>query len=199
MCETSNTPAPVRTATCSWRMPSYCTGISQPANGTRRAPARSWRSNSGVRRRVSAAGGNRPQVTPWGSRRDPQRGLAGLPRDRAQLAGAERLQDPERLGGVTADARVRDARVPDDSPGVDDEGRAQRRAVVVVEHAVEAGELLRGVGDHWIVDPGEARARLEPGAVHVPGVGARGHDRGVLDGEVGLHLRKPAQLGRADE
>ena len=64
MCETSNTPAPVRTATCSWRMPSYWTGISQPANGTSLAPARSWRSNSGVRRRVSAAGGNRPQVTP---------------------------------------------------------------------------------------------------------------------------------------
>src|SRR5215211_3776844 len=55
MCETSNRPAPVRTATCSWRMPSYCTGISQPANGTSFAPAAAWRSYSGVRRRVSAA------------------------------------------------------------------------------------------------------------------------------------------------
>src|SRR5688500_10504469 len=57
MCETSKTPAPVRTATCSWRMPSYCTGISQPANGTSLAPAASWRSYSGVRRSVSVAGG----------------------------------------------------------------------------------------------------------------------------------------------
>ena len=33
MCETSKTPAASRTATCSARMPSYWTGISQPANG----------------------------------------------------------------------------------------------------------------------------------------------------------------------
>ena len=40
MCETSKTPAAVRTATCSARMPSaYWTGISQPANGTSRADA----------------------------------------------------------------------------------------------------------------------------------------------------------------
>src|SRR3954454_20702362 len=63
MCETSNTPAPVRTATCSWRMPSYCTGISHPANGTRRAPAARWRSWSGVRRRVSAATAKPPHST----------------------------------------------------------------------------------------------------------------------------------------
>ena len=59
MCETSNIPAPVRTATCSGRIPSYCTGISQPANGTSLAPARSWRSKRGVRRRVAAAGSDR--------------------------------------------------------------------------------------------------------------------------------------------
>ena len=57
MCETSNAPAPVRTATCSCLMPSYWTGISQPANGTSRAPAARWRSKSGVRRSVSVAGG----------------------------------------------------------------------------------------------------------------------------------------------
>ena len=38
MCETSNTPASVRTARCSWITPSYCTGISHPANGTILAP-----------------------------------------------------------------------------------------------------------------------------------------------------------------
>ena len=39
MCETSKTPASVRTALCSASTPSYCTGISQPANGTMRPPA----------------------------------------------------------------------------------------------------------------------------------------------------------------
>src|SRR4051812_34460733 len=52
MCETSNAPASSRTARCSWITPSYWTGISQPANGTIRAPRATWRSCSGVRRRV---------------------------------------------------------------------------------------------------------------------------------------------------
>ena len=44
MWETSKTPAPRRTARCSGMMPSYCSGISQPAKGTIRAPAATWRS-----------------------------------------------------------------------------------------------------------------------------------------------------------
>ena len=44
----------VRTATCSWRTPSYCTGISQPANGTMRAPARDMRV---IQRRALEVGG----------------------------------------------------------------------------------------------------------------------------------------------
>ena len=63
MCETSKTPAAVRTLTCSSRMPSYCTGISQPANGTSFAPAAAWRSWSGVVRRVSAADDRAVQAT----------------------------------------------------------------------------------------------------------------------------------------
>ena len=39
----------VRTdARCSWITPSYWTGISQPAKGTRRAPSAACRSRSGV-------------------------------------------------------------------------------------------------------------------------------------------------------
>src|SRR5688572_1645276 len=38
MCETSNSPAAVRTAMCSAVMPEYSTGMSQPPNGTMRAP-----------------------------------------------------------------------------------------------------------------------------------------------------------------
>ncbi len=56
MCETSKIPQALRTARCSWRTPSYCTGISQPAKSTSFAPAWTWRSNSGVRRRSEAAG-----------------------------------------------------------------------------------------------------------------------------------------------
>src|SRR6266446_3587826 len=52
MCETSKTPVSVRTAMCSGITPSYCTGISHPANGTIRAPSATWRSKSGVRRSV---------------------------------------------------------------------------------------------------------------------------------------------------
>ncbi len=39
MCDTSNMPTSVRTAMCSGRTPSYCTGISQPAKSTILAPA----------------------------------------------------------------------------------------------------------------------------------------------------------------
>ena len=49
MCETSKTPQSLRTARCSGITPSYWTGISQPANGTIRAPAATWRPWSGVR------------------------------------------------------------------------------------------------------------------------------------------------------
>src|SRR4051812_28219656 len=52
MCETSKTPESVRTAMCSGITPSYWTGISQPANGTIRAPRATCRSKSGVRKRV---------------------------------------------------------------------------------------------------------------------------------------------------
>src|SRR4051794_23777422 len=43
-------------------MPSYCTGISQPANGTSFAPAALWRSWRGVRCRVAATAAGRYQA-----------------------------------------------------------------------------------------------------------------------------------------
>src|SRR5918994_5345397 len=52
MWETSKTPALVRTARCSSVIELYCTGISHPAKGTRRAPRAAWRSYRGVRRSV---------------------------------------------------------------------------------------------------------------------------------------------------
>src|SRR4051794_9099544 len=68
MCETSKTPQPERTARCSCLTPSYWTGISQPAKGTRRAPAATWRSCSGVRLRAVPDAADIGQVTvPAGS------------------------------------------------------------------------------------------------------------------------------------
>src|SRR5689334_4746001 len=56
---TSNMPTAVRTATCSALMPSYWTGISQPAKSTSFAPAATWLSYSGVR--LIEARGYRPR------------------------------------------------------------------------------------------------------------------------------------------
>ena len=52
---TSKIPTRSRTAACSSRIPAYWTGISQPANGTSRAPAATWRPCSGVRLKVSVS------------------------------------------------------------------------------------------------------------------------------------------------
>src|SRR4051794_12912780 len=87
MWETSKTPARSRTAVCSSRIPAYCTGISQPANGTSRAPAATWRSWSGVRWSASA-----PAAIRW-----PDASSVWWLGGGAQLAlgdhGAERLHD----------------------------------------------------------------------------------------------------------
>src|SRR4051812_18146688 len=80
MCETSKTPADSRTARCSALTDSYWTGISQPAKGTSRAPAATWRSWSGVRRRAvcGAAGiGAEQRIS----------GLACAPADLVGLGG----------------------------------------------------------------------------------------------------------------
>src|SRR5215218_908919 len=50
MCETSKRPTAVRTASCSAMSEEYCTGMSQPAKSTMRAPSLRWASLSGVRR-----------------------------------------------------------------------------------------------------------------------------------------------------
>jgi hypothetical protein len=67
MCETSKRPAPVRTATCSSRMPRYCTGMSHPAKGTSLARRAAWRPCSGVCRRVSVVWAKSPEDVTNGS------------------------------------------------------------------------------------------------------------------------------------
>src|ERR671923_1818403 len=49
MCERPKRPTAFRTVRCSSMIEVYWTGISNPANGTRRAPALTWASWSGVR------------------------------------------------------------------------------------------------------------------------------------------------------
>src|ERR1700679_667802 len=55
MCERSKKPARLRTASCSAKMPAYCTGISKPPNGTMRAPSARCTSKSAVRRSGSSS------------------------------------------------------------------------------------------------------------------------------------------------
>src|SRR5216683_2672678 len=50
MCDTSNSPATLRTAKCSSRMDVYCCGMSHPPKSTMRPPSATCRSYSGVRR-----------------------------------------------------------------------------------------------------------------------------------------------------
>jgi hypothetical protein len=57
-------PADLRTARCSDTMPAYCTGISHPAKGTRRAPRAACRSNKGVRRSVCTGRESYPHRVP---------------------------------------------------------------------------------------------------------------------------------------
>src|SRR3954453_7308538 len=52
---TSNSPTAVRTALCSWRLPPYCTGMSQPPNSISLALSLQWASHKGVRRRSETA------------------------------------------------------------------------------------------------------------------------------------------------
>src|SRR3954454_4047690 len=109
MWETSKRPARVRTATCSGLIPSYCTGISQPAKGTSRAPAAAWRSYRAVRRRVSVAKAPDPSGARPGNR-SARRRVAGVatPFRRCSLSPEEggRYPRQEPTGKRLADFRL---------------------------------------------------------------------------------------------
>ena len=129
MCETSKTPASVRTARCSAITPSYWTGISQPANGTSRAPGvdvlldgaacagavctgrdangtarragrrRGWR--SGPAAPSSTRGGHRRHVEPCPSARHVEVGASGAASSETS-ATRESLAARARGGGAGA-------------------------------------------------------------------------------------------------
>src|SRR5262245_36184280 len=74
MCDTSKTPELLRTARCSAATPSYWTGISQPAKGTRRAPSATCRGWSGVRLSVPTESTDRDSTPPAAGRGAGRRG-----------------------------------------------------------------------------------------------------------------------------
>ena len=122
MCETSNRPAAVRTATCSCRTPSYCTGMSHPANGTMRAPARTWASCRGVRFRAAAVDKARKTL--------------------ATLSGSTALERELTAAGISA-ARRRARLVHDLAPADPDHVPAGERELEVA--AAILLELMRRV------------------------------------------------------
>ena len=127
MCETSNTPAAPRTATCSSRMPAYCTGISQPAKGTSRAPAASWRSYErgalrGSPRRARFAADRRAMAAPKPAKRRPDVRYRSR-RNGGMSISSSRISSDERWRSSIARAAV--ARRPRSLPRA---GRARRAA-----------------------------------------------------------------------
>src|SRR4051794_20280888 len=64
-----------------------------------------------------------------------ERRLALVPVARAQLVGLQRIEHAQHLGRVATDGQIVDRREPDHALGIDDEGRTQRDALPLVEHA----------------------------------------------------------------
>ena len=113
MCETSKTPALVRTARCSSLMPVYWTGISQPANGTSLAPGGDV---AVVERGFQQCGiGPDGHAAPDPSARGPRTARRRTPprRDRRARAAAHsprvigRSADDREVSGGTAECRDR--------------------------------------------------------------------------------------------
>src|SRR5205823_182221 len=113
MWETSKAPQSLRTARCSGMTPSYCTGISQPANGTIRAPSATCCSWRGVRRSVCTARmlmkvPKRPPTTGRGRRADWELGVA---EERGHVKNL--VRDLEGLGTARSCRRTRRHALPD--------------------------------------------------------------------------------------
>src|SRR5919198_1374071 len=149
MWDTSKTPQSVRTARCSAITPSYCTGISQPANGTRRAPSSTWRAGRGGGR----TGCLPPEGAPSAAARGGRGGLVVAQEGRPleHLFGAlEALSRRDPLGRLLH----RHAGLPAAPPALGAEaGRDDRHAHLVLEALVDDGAeddvrvLVGGAGD----------------------------------------------------
>ena len=66
-----------------------------------------------------------------------------MPIARAQLVRLQGVEDAQGLPRVAADRQIIDRGIADDAPGIDDEGRTQADALVLVQDAERAGPLAR--------------------------------------------------------
>src|SRR6266851_1816045 len=76
-----------------------------------------------------------------------ERLFALLPVAGAKLIGLQRVEDAQHLARVAADRKIIDADMADDALGIDDEGGAQRDALVLVEDAQRCAQLALDVGE----------------------------------------------------
>src|SRR5450432_1381103 len=130
---------------------------------------------------------------------DHQRGFALLPIAGAELVGLQRVEDAHHLVHVPADGEVVHGGPADHVLGIDDEGRAQGHAVLLVEDAQLRGQLALGVGQHGKGQALQVGMVLAPGQVDEVGVRARSQNLGVAVREVLLALAELRDLGGADE
>src|SRR3954470_4206664 len=178
---TSKIPTRSRTALCSSRMPAYCTGISQPANGTSRAPAATWRSWRGVRFSVSVPEDIGVLTLAVGSGGAPWRPLAVAWRPDDELGGGD---DARSVGcGGRGGAGVRG--------GCDVGGGGGDVRRRLVRRAWRRRDQPRVGGGTRLLSPSADRAgqlrlhRRVPGGAHVPSgalarVGRRAGGLGAL-------------------
>src|SRR6266849_2955243 len=91
-----------------------------------------------------------------------QRLLARLPVARAELVGLQRIEHAQHLLRIAADAEVIHRGEADDALRVDDEGRAQRHPLALVEDAERSRQLALDVGEPRESDLAEIVTALPP-------------------------------------
>ena len=170
MCDRSNRPTALRTVRCSSMIEAYWTGISQPANGTIRAPSATCAACSGVRSRAGRLGH-------WlVARAEAERSPA-----RSRQRAAQRVLDHGSLGGMGHQLQRLIGREPADLVEL----------VVVVRqvaadgaHQEEVDRLVeaRPAADEEVADVADRLLDLDPQA----GLLARLAQRRLLQGLAGV-------------
>ena len=85
----------------------------------------------------------------------PKHVLAFAPVAGAEFVGLQRVENAQRLGRVAADVEAVDRDMLDHIIRIDDEGRAERDMLVLVQDPERLGELAASVGDPREVRAGE--------------------------------------------
>src|SRR5579863_8997522 len=149
-----------------------------------------WRSQG-------AASGRRPPPLARSGRL--KRLFALLPVAGAELVGLQRVEDAQHLLWIAADAEVVHRGEADDALGIDDEGRPERYALVLVEDAERGRELALDVGEPREGDLAEILAALAPRDMDELAVDRQTEKLRVAVAEVAVEGVEADDLGRADE